>query len=76
MVECFMFKAAAAVIQHYYCPVETGDGKSPVRDMMESDQQSGCLARTKAGHCGWQEVPTGDTDVKLRQERHQCSRHI
>ena len=28
MVECPMFKAAAAVIQHYYGPVETGDGKS------------------------------------------------
>ena len=41
MVECPMFKAAAAVIQHYYGPVETGDGKSPVRDMMESDQQHG-----------------------------------
>ena len=42
MVECPMFKAAAAVIPHYYyyyhyyySPVETRDGKSPVRDMME-----------------------------------------
>ena len=76
MVQCSMFKAAAAVIQHYYGPVETGDGKSPVRDMMESDQQEWLLARTKAGQCGRQEVPIGDTDVKLRQERHQCSRHI
>ena len=32
MVECSMFKAAAAVIQHYYAPVETGDGKSPGYD--------------------------------------------
>ena len=38
-VECSMFKAAAAVIQHYYGLVETGDGKSLVRDMMASDQQ-------------------------------------
>ena len=36
MVECSMFKAAAAVVQHYCGPVDTGDGKSPVRDMMES----------------------------------------
>ena len=26
MIECSMFKAAAAVIQHYYGPVETGMG--------------------------------------------------
>ena len=43
MVECSMFKAAAAVIQHYYGPVETWDGKSLVRDMMESDQQERLL---------------------------------
>ena len=43
MVECPMFKAAAAVIQHYYGPVETGNGKSAVRDMMESDHQEWLL---------------------------------
>ena len=37
MVKCPMFKAAAAVIEHYYGPVETGSGKFAVRDMMESD---------------------------------------
>ena len=39
MVECPMFKAAAAVIQLYYGSPETWDGKSTVRDMMESDKQ-------------------------------------
>ena len=43
MVECPMFKAAAAVIQHYYGPVETGNGKSAIRDMMESDDQEWLL---------------------------------
>ena len=38
MVECSMFKAAVAVIQHYYGPLETGDGKSLVRHVMQSDQ--------------------------------------
>ena len=39
MAECPIFRAAAAVIQHYYGPVETGNGKSAVRDMMESGHQ-------------------------------------
>ena len=52
MVECSMFKAAAAVIQHYYGPVEAGDGKSPVRDMMESDQQEWLLS-TDQGWAIW-----------------------
>ena len=39
MVECSMFKAAAAVIQHYFGPMATGDGEFPVRDTMESDHQ-------------------------------------
>ena len=52
MVECSMFKAAAAVIQHYYGPVDTGDGKSPVRDMMESDQQE-WLLNTDQGWAMW-----------------------
>ena len=47
MVECPMFKAAAAVIQHYYGPVEIGNGKSIVRDMMESDQQEWLLNRNQ-----------------------------
>ena len=37
MVECSMFKAAAAVIQHYFGPMASGDGEFSVRDMMESD---------------------------------------
>ena len=36
MVECPMFKAAAAVIQHYHGPVDTGNGKSAVRDTVSS----------------------------------------
>ena len=52
MVECSMFKAAVAVIQHYYGPVETGDGKSPVRDMMESDQWV-WLLNTDQGWAMW-----------------------
>ena len=27
MVECSMFKAAAAIIPHYFGPVATGDGE-------------------------------------------------
>ena len=34
MVECSMFKAVAAVIQHYFGTVATGDGEFPPRDMM------------------------------------------
>ena len=46
------FKAAAAVIQHYYGPVETGNGKSAVRDMMESDHQE-WLLNTNEGWPLW-----------------------
>ena len=52
MVECSMFKAAAAVIQHYFGPVATGDGKFPVRDMMESDHQEWLLS-TDQGWAMW-----------------------
>ena len=52
MVECPMFKAVAAVIQHYYGPLETGDGKSTVRDMMESDKQE-WLLNTNQGWAMW-----------------------
>ena len=52
MVECPMFKAAAAVIQHYYGPVETWNGKSAVRDMMESDHQE-WLLNTNQGWAMW-----------------------
>ena len=52
MVECSMFKAASAVIQHYCGPVENGDGKSPVRDMMESNQQE-WLLNTDQGWAMW-----------------------
>ena len=52
MVECPMFKAAAAVIQHYYGPEETGNGKSAVRDMMESDHQE-WLLNTNQGWAMW-----------------------
>ena len=52
MVECCMFKAAAAVIQHYYGPVETTDGKSPVREMMASDKQD-WLPSTDQGWAMW-----------------------
>ena len=45
-------KAAAAVIQHYYGLVETGNGKSTVRDMMESDQQV-WLLNTNQGWARW-----------------------
>ena len=75
MVECPMFKAATAVTQHYVGPVITGDGEFSVREMMEPDYQEWLLSTTKAGQCGRQEVPTGDTDVKSRRERHQCSHH-
>ena len=51
-VECPMFKAAPAVIQHHYGPVETGDGKSTVRDMMESDNQE-WLLNTSQGWGMW-----------------------
>ena len=44
MVRCSMFKAAAAVIQHYDGPMETGDEKSLVRDMIESNQQQWLLS--------------------------------
>ena len=43
MVECPMFKAAAAVIRHYYGQVETDNGTSTIRDMMESDGQEWLL---------------------------------
>ena len=52
MVERPMLKAAAAVIQHYFGPVETGNGKSTVRDMMESDQQE-WLLNTNRGWAMW-----------------------
>ena len=48
MVECPMFKAAAAVIHHYYGQVETDNGTSTVRDMMESDNR-GWLMNTNQG---------------------------
>ena len=60
MVQCSMFKAAAAVIQHYFGPVATGDGEFPVRDMMESDHQEWLLstdqgwARRSARNAHWQ----------------------
>ena len=49
MVECSMFKAAAAVIQHYFGSVATGDGEFLVGDMMESDHQKWLLSMDK----GW-----------------------
>ena len=49
MVECPMFKAAAAVIQHYYGQVTTDNGTCTVRDMMESDDQEWLLKRNQ----GW-----------------------
>ena len=52
MVECSMFKAAAAVIQHYFGPVTTGDGEFPVQDMMESDHQEWLLS-TDQGEAMW-----------------------
>ena len=52
MVECPMFKAAAAVIQHYYGPVDTGNGKSAFRDMMESDHEE-WLLNTNQGWAMW-----------------------
>ena len=52
MVECSMFKAAAAVIQHYFGPVATGDGEFSVRDMMESDNQEWLLS-TDQGRAMW-----------------------
>ena len=54
MVECSMFKAAAAVIQHYFGLVATGDGESSVRDMMESDYQEWFkLLSTDEGRAMW-----------------------
>ena len=47
-----MIKAAAAVGQHYYGTVETGDGKLQVRDIMESDQQE-WLLNTDQGWAMW-----------------------
>ena len=52
MVECSMFKAAAAVIHHYFGPVATGDGKSPVQEMMQSDHQEWLLS-TDQGWAMW-----------------------
>ena len=52
MVECSMFKAAAAVIQHYYGQVTTDNGTSTVRDMMESDDQE-WLLKTNQGWAMW-----------------------
>ena len=52
MMECSMFKAAAAVIQHYFGPVATGDGEFPVQDMMESDHQEWLLS-TDQGWAMW-----------------------
>ena len=52
MVECPMFKAAAAVIQHYYGQVTTDNGTSTVRDMMESDDQE-WLLKTNQGWAMW-----------------------
>ena len=52
MVECSMFKAAAAVIQHYYGQVTTDNGTSTVRDMMESDDQE-WLLNTNQGWSMW-----------------------
>ena len=52
MVECPMFKAAAAVIQHYYGQVEADNGTSTVRDMMESDDQE-WLLKTNQGWAMW-----------------------
>ena len=51
-VECPMFKAAAAVIQHYYGQVTTDNGTSTVRDMMESDDQE-WLLKTNQGWAMW-----------------------
>ena len=52
MVECPMFKAAAAVTQHYYGEVEIDNGTLSVRDMMESDNQE-WLLNTKQGWAMW-----------------------
>ena len=52
IVECPMFKAAAAVIQHYYGQVETDNGTSTIRDMMESDNQE-WLLNTNQGWAMW-----------------------
>ena len=52
MVECPMFKAAAAVIQHYYGQVTTDNGTSTVQDMMESDDQE-WLLKTNQGWAMW-----------------------
>ena len=52
MVECSMFKAAAAVIQHYFGPVATEGAEFTVRDMMESDQREWLLS-TDEGWAMW-----------------------
>ena len=52
MVECPMFKAAVAVIQHYYGQVTTDNGTSTIRDMMESDDQE-WLLKTNQGWAMW-----------------------
>ena len=70
MVECPMFKAAAAVIQHYYGAVETGNGNSAVRDMM-------WLLNTNQGWAMWSARSAHwryHTDAKSKQEPRRCSR--
>ena len=52
MVECSMFKAAAAGIQHFFGPVATGDREFSVRDKIESDNQ-GWLLSTDQGRATW-----------------------
>ena len=52
MVGCPMFKAAAAVIQHYYGQVTIDNGTSTVREMMESDDQE-WLLKTNQGWAMW-----------------------
>ena len=58
--ECPMFKAAAAVIQHYYGPLETVNGKFAVRDMMESDHQEWLLNTNQ----GWEIWPARSCEEK------------
>ena len=52
MVECSMFKAATAVIQHYCGPMATRDAEFSVRDMIESDNHA-CLLSTDQGRAIW-----------------------
>ena len=52
MVECSMFKAAAAVMRHYFGPVATGGREFLVREMMESDHQERWLS-TDQGWAMW-----------------------